>query len=606
MRWMWKMKKWIVPLGICTLLTFSMLTITVAAEPTVRLPTSTITMKAVNGSISWFDMTLSDVPDGFDITNGIHQGWCVEIGVNMTRNVNHQVRLYSSYDPAMPTTFRDANWNKINYVINHKQGDRKSIQQVIWWFANKDPIAPTDTDALAMRDEADANPTFVPSADQKLAILVNVVSGDTSVQRSILEFTLGSQAKLGDLVWNDVNANGIQDAGEPGLSSVTVELYNATNVKVETVNTDSSGYYSFSNVTTANYSIRFILKSGYKFTKQNIGADDTKDSDANTTTGKTPPFTYTTNDMSWDAGMFVPKPDNPDEPTPPVVKNRPPTADGTAGEPYTVLIDHEFRFDGSLSYDTDGTIVIYHWSFGDGTTANGVIVTHKYTDLGVYPVVLTVTDNKGATDTYETVARYRLPNRTPLPPTVTGPAEGHQNINYVLNIVTTDPDNDTVRYIIGWGDGTQNTSYFYTSGQNIQRSYHWKTWGFYTINVSAQDSGSPELTSNITQMMIAIDVQHAGSLGYLINTDGTGPYDAFYSNQTQNQEKAQWQQTGNYLIDTNGDGKYDQQYNPGSKTARPYPETLSPNYTMLLVGLGVVILVLLLLGYLVRRRRNKT
>jgi LPXTG-motif cell wall-anchored protein len=301
--------------------------------------------------------------------------------------------------------------------------------------------------------------------------------------------------------------------------------------------------------------------------------------------------------------MYRPSTENPDKPVPPVVTNRPPTADGTAGEPYMVLIDQVMRFNGSRSYDSDGTIVLYHWSFGDGTTADGVIVTHQYTTIGTYTVVLTVTDNDGATDTYETTARYRLPNRSPLPPTITGPGEYHQNVNYVFNIVTTDPDADDVRYMIAWGDGIQNTTYLYTSGQNFQRSHHWTTYGFYTISVSAQDA--LDATSNITKMMITVDVEYIGSLGYLINTDGSGPYDTFYSNQTKDQEKAQRQQTGIYLIDANGDGNYDYQYNPTSKTYRQYPETLSPNYTMLLIGLGVVILLLLLIGYLVRRRKNK-
>jgi hypothetical protein len=59
------------------------------------------------------------------------------------------------------------------------------------------------------------------------------------------------------------------------------------------------------------------------------------------------------------------------------------------------------------------------------------------------------------------------------------------------------------------------------------------------------------------------------------------------------------------LIDTNGDGKYDYQYDPSSGAFREYPETLGTEYTMLLVGLGVVIVLLVLLGLLVKRKRTK-
>ncbi len=56
-------------------------------------------------------------------------------------------------------------------------------------------------------------------------------------------------------------------------------------------------------------------------------------------------------------------------------------------------------FDASASYDEDGQIVGYLWSFGDGFTDSGVSVTHSYTSAGsqggVYTVTLTVIDNDG-------------------------------------------------------------------------------------------------------------------------------------------------------------------------------------------------------------------
>ena len=612
------MKKWVVTLSICTLLACSMLTINVAASrPNVLLPTSTVTMNAVNGTTSYFDMTLPDVPAGFSITAGTYRAWCVEVLVKMTPHVNHQVHLYSSYDPAMPINFTSSKWDKINYIINNDAGkSRMSIQQVIWYFACNDPIAKNDSEAIAMRNDANnSGAGFVPSVGQKIAILVDVSKqndGAISVQKTILELPLRPQAKLGDLVWKDVNGNGLQDAGEPGLSGVTVELYNATNVKVETTVTDSTGFYSFSNFTTANYSIQFKILTGYVFTKQNIGTDDTKDSDANRTTGRTQVFIPTINDTSWDAGMYIPS-SNPDKPVTPPPVNRPPTADGTAGEPYTVFGDGTskgIRFDGSRSYDVDGTIVSYVWNFGDGSTVNGIIVTHNYTALGKYNVTLTVTDNGGAKDTYKTIAHYRLSNRPPLPPTLTGSTEGHWNVPYSLSMVTTDPDGDGVRYIIAWGDESQNQNndLFFPSGHNAQTSHQYATWGFYTIQVYAQDNSTDDKnnTSNVSEMKVAIDVQYVGSLGYLINTDSVGPFDAFHSNLTGTQTGAQRQKTGVYLIDTNGDGKNEYQFDPSTKTFREYNEGLSPFYTMLLIGLGVVILILLLLGFLVRRRQKKT
>ena len=56
-------------------------------------------------------------------------------------------------------------------------------------------------------------------------------------------------------------------------------------------------------------------------------------------------------------------------------------------------------FDASGSLDTDGTITEYAWDFGDGTSADGVSVTHTYALPGTFAAELTVTDDRGASRT---------------------------------------------------------------------------------------------------------------------------------------------------------------------------------------------------------------
>lgn len=64
------------------------------------------------------------------------------------------------------------------------------------------------------------------------------------------------------------------------------------------------------------------------------------------------------------------------------------------------------NFDASLSTDDTG-IASYDWILGDATTGSGMNVAHTYTDLGVLPVTLTVTDIHGSqhTVTQEIVIR---------------------------------------------------------------------------------------------------------------------------------------------------------------------------------------------------------
>ena len=49
---------------------------------------------------------------------------------------------------------------------------------------------------------------------------------------------------VGDRVWSDLNANGLQDAGEPGIDNVVVSLYEAaTGTLIGTRASDVTGKY---------------------------------------------------------------------------------------------------------------------------------------------------------------------------------------------------------------------------------------------------------------------------------------------------------------------------------------------------------------------------
>jgi PKD repeat protein len=75
-----------------------------------------------------------------------------------------------------------------------------------------------------------------------------------------------------------------------------------------------------------------------------------------------------------------------------------------AGGPYAGLPGEPVLFDGSGSYDRDGTVVFWGWDFGDSTTGSGQTVQHTYAGSGAYTVTLTVTDNDTLTSTCQTTA----------------------------------------------------------------------------------------------------------------------------------------------------------------------------------------------------------
>jgi len=109
---------------------------------------------------------------------------------------------------------------------------------------------------------------------------------------------------LGNQVWLDANGNGIQDPGERGVGGVCVNLYDANGNLLQKTTTDSNGYYGFNVESGEDYTIEFVKPDGMEFTQPNIG-DDSHDSDADPSSGKTKLIHVTGDDLSWDAGLIL-------------------------------------------------------------------------------------------------------------------------------------------------------------------------------------------------------------------------------------------------------------------------------------------------------------
>lgn len=88
-------------------------------------------------------------------------------------------------------------------------------------------------------------------------------------------------------VWDDLNGDGIQDAGEPGIGNVQVELLLASSGAVAAMQmTAADGVALFDPVAASqSYKLRYTLCSGCSFSPRDRGNDDTIDSDAKTNEG---------------------------------------------------------------------------------------------------------------------------------------------------------------------------------------------------------------------------------------------------------------------------------------------------------------------------------
>jgi hypothetical protein len=118
---------------------------------------------------------------------------------------------------------------------------------------------------------------------------------------------------IGDFVWNDLNGNGIQDAGEPGINGVKVTItfedgrtatdithtYNAANNQNAP---QYDGYYDFKNLGPGTYKITFETPAGFTASPALQGPDRAKDSNPiNGTTSTT--LAANQSDFTIDAGF---------------------------------------------------------------------------------------------------------------------------------------------------------------------------------------------------------------------------------------------------------------------------------------------------------------
>ena len=109
---------------------------------------------------------------------------------------------------------------------------------------------------------------------------------------------------IGDLVWEDSNADGHQGDYEFGVPGVTVHLLNEVGLIIDTVVTDSVGLYSFSDLSARTYEVQFMLPDGFEWSPLHMAAPAT-DSDAGPA-GRTGAIILESGetDFTWDAGIY--------------------------------------------------------------------------------------------------------------------------------------------------------------------------------------------------------------------------------------------------------------------------------------------------------------
>lgn len=242
-------------------------------------------------------------------------GWCVDTGTNIGTPETYTANVYSSYElntlstalPWVGDTGNQGNLDRINWIINQDYTNQPNdgqaytsgdIQIAVWTLLG-DLINGYDYSAAGLYSQANVDKIiaesvtgigFVPTPDQYIGLILDPV--DTSGVHQQPIFCPVKAAAIGDFVWLDGNANGVQDAGETGVAGVVVNLgrdlnndgdINDAGELLATQTTDSQGKYQFNGLAPGlEYQVQFVKPTGLEFTQANVG-NNTTDSNASAT-----------------------------------------------------------------------------------------------------------------------------------------------------------------------------------------------------------------------------------------------------------------------------------------------------------------------------------
>ncbi len=171
--------------------------------------------------------------------------------------------------------------------------------------------------------------------------------------------------------------------------------------------------------------------------------------------------------------------------------NLPPTADFKY-EPKSGPAPLELRLDGSASYDPDGSITHHEWQMTgpDSQQASGKKPTITLTAPGDYDITLTVTDDKGSSDTKTVTQAVTVDDNIPPDAFFTiSPSAGCAPLTVVLNAAKSkDEDGTIVNYSWFSSDGHEE------NGQKTSMLFNVK--GSYDITLTVTDDGEKTDSEN--------------------------------------------------------------------------------------------------------------
>jgi PKD repeat protein len=169
-------------------------------------------------------------------------------------------------------------------------------------------------------------------------------------------------------------------------------------------------------------------------------------------------------------------------------------------------------FNGTSSYDIDGTIAGYSWNFGDSSTGSGAIVTHSFSTAGTYNLILTVTDN--AVLASSTSSSVIITDR---PPTVSFIESSNSTTTgraVTITITASDPDGSVSTIKVDWGDGTIDNLSGVTTGDSHIYTLSGPSSKTFTVTLTVTDNSGSSGSKIATVTVQPISGSPGGSVSF--------------------------------------------------------------------------------------------
>lgn len=187
--------------------------------------------------------------------------------------------------------------------------------------------------------------------------------------------------------------------------------------------------------------------------------------------------------------------------------------DGPAADahgPYEGRVDVPVRFRGSTPSGKPPFSM--EWDFGDGHTATGPSPSHTYSQIGIYQITFTITDNRGYSDTNVTSATIDEADHHPPTVAITCPTKsfylnGKELMPFFLPLIIGDV---TVEAVANDDDTWVNSVAFYLDGQlkynDTAAPYQWdldSPIGIHSVKAICYDDGLNTAIDTIRLIVIS-------------------------------------------------------------------------------------------------------